>query len=78
MSFTTTNAVIDIVVESLVSTSVKTLQLEMHLDKLQLIATSMASNHIKVSWLVWWNSLTHTWIAQKFVDAPLWKEKLLA
>jgi hypothetical protein len=58
--------------------AIKTLQLEMHVGKLQLIATSMASNHMKVSWLVWWNSLTHTWTARKFVDAQVWKEKLLA
>jgi hypothetical protein len=34
------------------------LQLEMHVGKLQLIATSTASNHMRVSWLVWWNTST--------------------
>jgi hypothetical protein len=52
------------------------LQLEMHVDKLQLIATSTANNHMKVSWLVWWNSSTPTRAARKFLDAPIGEEKL--
>jgi hypothetical protein len=48
----------------------------MHVGKLQLIATSIASNHMKVSWLVWWNSSTPTWAARKFLDAPIGEEKL--
>jgi hypothetical protein len=47
------------------------LQPEMHVDKLQLIATSTANNHMKVSWLVWWNSSTPTRTARKFLDAPV-------
>jgi hypothetical protein len=33
---------------------------------------------MKVSWLVWWNTSTYTRSAQKFLDAPFGKEKLLA
>jgi hypothetical protein len=49
---------------------------EMHVAKLQLIATSTASNHMKVSWLIWWNSFTPTRAAQKFLDAPFGEDKL--
>ena len=49
----------------------------MHVGKLQLIATSTASNHMKISWLVWWNSSTPTRAARKFLDAPIAKDKLL-
>jgi hypothetical protein len=31
---------------------------------------------MKVSWLVWWNSSTPTWAAQKFLDAPVAEDKL--
>jgi hypothetical protein len=48
----------------------------MHVGKLQLIATSTASNHMKVSWLVWWNSSTPTRVARKFLDAPVAEDKL--
>jgi hypothetical protein len=54
------------------------LQPEMHVDELQLIATSTASNHMKVLWLVWWNSSTPTQVARKFLDAPVGEEKLSA
>jgi hypothetical protein len=50
----------------------------MHVGKLQLISTSTASNHMKVSWLVWCNSSTPTRAAQKFFDAPVGEKKLSA
>jgi hypothetical protein len=54
------------------------LQPKMHVGKLQLIATSTASNHMKVSWLVWWNSSTPAWAARKFLDASVGEERLSA
>jgi hypothetical protein len=54
------------------------LQPEMHVGKLQLIATSTTSIHMKVSWLVWWNFSTPTRTAQKFLDAPVAEDKLSA
>jgi hypothetical protein len=50
---------------------------ELHVGKLQLIATSTANNHMKVSWLVWWNSSTPTWATRKLLDELVGEEKLL-
>jgi hypothetical protein len=58
--------------------AINSLQLEMHVSKLQLIATSTASNHMKVSSFVWWNSSTPTQAARKFFDAPVGEENFLA
>jgi hypothetical protein len=41
-----------------------------------IIATFTASNHMKVLWLVWWNSSTPKRAAQKFLDAPFGEDKL--
>lgn len=52
------------------------LQPEVHMGKLQLTVTSTSNNHMKVSWLVWWNSSTPTRAIQKFLDVLVGEEKL--
>lgn len=42
------------------------LEPDMQLDKLQAIATSIASPDSKVQWLMWWNSSEQTRAARKF------------
>jgi uncharacterized membrane protein YhdT len=54
------------------------LQLEMHVGKLQLITISSTNNHMKVSWLIWWNSSTPTQATPKLLNARVGEEKLSA
>jgi hypothetical protein len=67
---------IDTCGEALCDYATNSLQLEMLIGKLQLIATSTASNHMKVTWLIWWNSSTPTRLARRFLEAPVGEERL--
>ncbi len=51
-------------------------QLELTLDKLQLIATSAVLPHHKLRWLKWWNSSVHTREAVRFPVRPVNDERL--
>jgi hypothetical protein len=51
-------------------------QLELTLDKLQLIATSVVPPHHKLRWLKWWNSSVHTRGAVRFPLKPVNDERL--
>ena len=51
-------------------------QLELTLDKLQLIATTTVPPHHKLRWLKWWNSSVHTREAVRFPLKPVNEERL--
>ena len=51
-------------------------QLELTLDKLQLIATTVVPPHHKLRWLRWWNSSIHTREAVRFPLRPVNEERL--
>ena len=46
-------------------------QLELTLDKLQIIATTVGPPHHKLRWLKWWNSSVHTREAVRFPLRPV-------
>ena len=51
-------------------------QLELTLDKLQMIATTAGPPHHELRWLKWWNSFVHTREAVRFPLKPVNDERL--